>query len=115
MAKELFSGVTGRAKWACTGLLLIGLLWGAIGAVTLDVTIQDGADGVREYMTGYFFLIAITALIAMTLLIMRQPAGRIVAWIALPFVLILVPIGTAAGVCVILGLHSEDMRNYLKR
>jgi hypothetical protein len=31
----------------------------------------------------------------------------------LPFVLVFMPIGTIAGIFVVLGLHSDDMRRHL--
>lgn len=115
MAKPLFHHVPGRARYALVGLLLLGMLWLIFGAVCVYVLVQDGADGFREYASACLLALGFGAIAAMVLLALRQPAGRIVAWFVLPFFLLFFPIGTVAGAFVIIGLHSEDMRAFLRR
>lgn len=111
----LFSNVPGRARRACDFLLVLGVLWGAFGLVALYVTVQDGADGFREYFTAYLLIISAGALASCILLAAGKRASLWVAWIVLPFVLIFFPVGTLFGVLAIAGMVSPDMKTHLAR
>jgi len=117
----MFSQVPGKARFACTGLVVMSSILLALVAImgVFLVSTSNSPDLVGiviiTALGAYFVLLALGGILAAVLLSKRKPAGRILAWIVVPFFLVNNMLFLIVAVFVIQSLVSTDMRDYLSQ
>ena len=103
------SGRTARFALVC-----MAVLWIAFAGVALIISLKKGWDGFRLWMVLHMGWAGLGSAALVLLLSLRAAVTRWLAWLVLPFCLLLFPIGPALAIYTAYKLSRPEMKEFFR-